>query len=197
MGVIKKFNPITEEWEIYGSTDAKDINLIDVGNNFEEKNVEGALREISDKLDKTLADITAQKGALAKHSSYIAKHSSDIEWLKENGGGGSGGGGGAAAPTLTSTFEGAPNVVSEALIAGCVMAVTKFDAWEDAIDEGRCGMAVPINNVDAIADMYVQLCTHSDLMQLSHNAYQYALRNYDMEAIVAKLYEMLFGGDFI
>ena len=99
MGVIKKINPETGKWEIYGSTDAKDINLIDIGDNFSDKNVEGALREISAKLAETVADINAQKGA-------IIQHSSDIAWLKENGGGGGGGGGtGAVAPTITSTFE--------------------------------------------------------------------------------------------
>ena len=100
MGVIKKKNPITGEWEVFGSTEAIDINLMDIGDNFSDKNVEGALREISAKLAKADADIKAQKGA-------IIKHSSDIEWLKEHGGGGTGGGGGggAAAPTITSTFE--------------------------------------------------------------------------------------------
>ena len=98
--------------------------------------------------------------------------------------------------TLTSTFEGGtPNVVAEALTAGCAMAVTKFDAWEDAIDEGRCGMAAKINDIDEIAMMYLELCKNANLEQLSENAYQYALRNYDMEYIVAKLYEMLFGGE--
>ena len=98
MGVIKKFNPETGEWEIYGSTDAKDINLVDVNDNFSDKNVEAALRELSTKLNETMADVTAQKGAIVKHSSEIA-------WLKENGGGGGGGGGSASAPTITSTFE--------------------------------------------------------------------------------------------
>jgi surface protein len=97
MGVIRKFNPETGQWEVYGSTEAKDINLIDVGDNFEDKNVEGALREISDKLNETLANLDAQKNTLIEHSS-------DIEWLKENGGGG-GGTGGVSAPTITSTFE--------------------------------------------------------------------------------------------
>ena len=97
MGVIRKFNPETGQWEIYGSTEAKDINLIDVGDNFDDKNVEGALREISDKLNETLANLDAQKNTLIEHSS-------DIEWLKENGGGG-GGTGGVSAPTITSTFE--------------------------------------------------------------------------------------------
>lgn len=95
MGVIRKKNPLTGEWEIYGSTDAKDINLIDVGDNFSDKNVEGALREISDKISETKASIDA-------HNNTLIEHSSDIEWLKEHGGGGSGSG--SAAPTITSTF---------------------------------------------------------------------------------------------
>jgi len=99
--------------------------------------------------------------------------------------------------TLTSVFEGGtPNVVSEALFAGCAIATTKFDAWEDAIDNGNCGMAAEINNVPEIANMLLTLCTNDSLSGLSENAYHYALRNYDMEAIVSKLYEMLFGGKF-
>ena len=99
MGVIKKYNSETGRWELYGSTDAKDINLIDVGDNFTDKTVEGALREISDKLSETTASLKAHKATLVEHTSNIA-------WLKENGGGGNGGGGGsAAAPTITSTFE--------------------------------------------------------------------------------------------
>jgi surface protein len=97
MGVIRKKNPLTGEWEVYGSTEAKDINLIDVGDNFSDKNVEGALREMSDKLSETLADLNA-------HNSTLIKHSSEIAWLKEHGGGG-GGGTGVSAPTITSTFE--------------------------------------------------------------------------------------------
>ena len=97
MGVIRKKNPKTGEWEIYGSTEAKDINIIDAADNFSDKNVEGALREISDKLSKTLTSLEAQKYTLIEHSS-------EIEWLKEHGGGG-GGNNGASAPTITSTFE--------------------------------------------------------------------------------------------
>ena len=108
MGVIKKFNPETGEWEIYGSTEAKDINLIDVENNFSNKNVEGALREISNKLSKTTANLKA-------HSATLVEHTSNIAWLKENGGGGTGGGGGgtASAPTITSSFEDGTIVTKE------------------------------------------------------------------------------------
>ncbi len=97
---------------------------------------------------------------------------------------------------LPSFYEGGtPNVVAEALTAGCVMAVTKFDAWEDAIDGGKCGKAVDVNDIEGFSDILLELCTHSELPQLSRNAYDFAIRNYDMENIVAKLYEMLFGGD--
>ena len=98
MGVIKKFNPETGKWEIYGSTDAKDINLVDAEDNFSNKTVEGALREISDKLDEAEAKLRAHKATLTEHTSNIA-------WLKENGGGGGGGGSNASSPTITSTFE--------------------------------------------------------------------------------------------
>ena len=111
MGVIRKKNPETGKWEIYGSTEARDINLIDVNDNFVEKNVEGALREMSDKIAESIAGINAQKDALIEHSNTLAKHNnllhehtSAIEWLKENGGGG-GGGTGTAVPTITSSFE--------------------------------------------------------------------------------------------
>ena len=97
---------------------------------------------------------------------------------------------------LPSDFEGgAPNVIAEALTAGCVIAATKFDAWEDAIDEGNCGMAVDIYDVNGFANILLTLCQHPELEQMSQNAYDYAKRNYDMEQIVARLYEMLFGGD--
>ena len=89
MGVIRKKNPKTGKWEVYGSTDAKDINLIDINNNYTEKNVESALREISTQINE--------------HNQLLSEHSENIEWLKEHGGSGGGGTGGVA-PTITSTF---------------------------------------------------------------------------------------------
>ena len=98
---------------------------------------------------------------------------------------------------LPSSFEGGtPNVIGEALTAGCVTAVTKIDAWEDAIDYGNCGKAVDINDIQGFASILLELCNSPNLAQLSHNAYEYAQRNYNMENIVARLYEMLYGGDF-
>lgn len=98
--------------------------------------------------------------------------------------------------TLTSPQEGGtPNVIAEALLGGCAIAVTKFDAWEDAIDNGRCGMAAERDNISDIANMLLSLCRSNKLEQFSDHAYQYALRNFDMNHIVSKIYELLYGGE--
>ena len=116
MGVIRKKNPQTGEWEIFGSTDAKDINLIDTLDNFTDKNVEGALRELADDTNTNKTTLNAQGKVIQEHNKklnqqqqliaqqqqLIAQHQEDIEWLKVNGGGG---GGGTAAPTITSSFK--------------------------------------------------------------------------------------------
>ena len=96
---------------------------------------------------------------------------------------------------LTSVLEGGtPNVVSEALNAGCVLAVTKIDAYNQAIDHGKCGLASEINDVKGFANVLLTLCKNKELSVLSKHAYAYRQRNFDMEKIVAKLYYMIFGG---
>ena len=49
MSIIKKKNPITGKWEVFSVTTASEIPLLDIKNNFTNKNVEGALREVADK----------------------------------------------------------------------------------------------------------------------------------------------------
>ena len=98
--------------------------------------------------------------------------------------------------TLTSTIEGGtPNVIAEALSAGCAIAVTKFDSWEDATDCGRCGMAAAVNDVSEMADTFVKLCNDPELEKLERRAYEYYTENFDMEKVVKRLEELLFGGD--
>ncbi len=94
---------------------------------------------------------------------------------------------------MPSDWEGAPNVVSEALHAGCVTAVTRFDAYEDATDHGRCGLSVEKRDVDGFAGILYRLCTEKGLKQLSEHAYQYSRKHLDMENITARVNEMLFG----
>lgn len=99
---------------------------------------------------------------------------------------------------LPSRLEGGtPNVIAEALQAGCVLALTKFDAYEDAIgvDEdhkyGICGRAAAVDHVQAYADLLLQLCKSKDLPELSKEAIKRANEFYDMEKIVGGLYEQL------
>ena len=87
---IKTFNQETQQWEICASSQALETQIIDVGDNFDSNNVEGALRELAED---------------------ISRVSSDFEEHKVNHPSG-GGGGGSALPTITSTFEG--GIVEEA-----------------------------------------------------------------------------------
>lgn len=96
---------------------------------------------------------------------------------------------------LPSTFEGGtPNVIAEALNSGCVTAVTKFDAYSQATDDGKCGMASKINDTKGFANALLTLCTDKNLSHLSEHAYQYGQRCFDMQKIVAKLNYMIFEG---
>lgn len=97
--------------------------------------------------------------------------------------------------TLSSEIEGGtPNVVAEALNAGCVMAVTRFDACMEATDYERCGRVADIDDVEALAKVYAELAASKDLDQLSEHAYVYGRTCFAMENIVDKLYERIFGG---
>ena len=115
MSIIKKKNPITGEWEVFSVTTASEIPLLDIKNNFTNKNVEGALREVVDKNKEIEAKLKSHSAviqehsstlkshttAIQEHSSTLNAHTEDIEYLKVNGGGG----GGTSAPTITSKFE--------------------------------------------------------------------------------------------
>ena len=93
---------------------------------------------------------------------------------------------------LPSTKEGGtPNVIAEALWAGCALAITKIDAYEDAIGNEYCGKAAPIYDAPAFSQILLDLCTHSNLEQLSLNARKHGYEFFDMEKIVGGLYEQL------
>lgn len=96
---------------------------------------------------------------------------------------------------LPSIYEGGtPNVVAEALNAGCAMAVSRFDAYEDATDRGRCGLDAPIGDIQGFAQALLKLCKSERLEEMCAHAYRYGRTHFDMEKIVARLNEMIFGG---
>lgn len=87
---------------------------------------------------------------------------------------------------------GTPNVIAEALNAGCAMAVGKFDAYREAIDDGRCGLAAE-STVDAFSAILLSLCDNPRLQDLCDHALTYGTKYFNMERITARLYEMIFG----
>lgn len=93
---------------------------------------------------------------------------------------------------LTSSIEGgSPNVISEALSAGCVTAVTKFDAWEDCIGNGICGSASAIGDVKGFAEILKGLCLRTDLSGMSDQARLHADEFFCMQKNVDRIYRML------
>lgn len=97
---------------------------------------------------------------------------------------------------LTSFIEGGtPNVIAEALYAGDAVAVTKIDEYQDATDDGRCGLVSEVDNVSEFADILLRLCQKEDLEKMCRHAYKYAQENFNMEKIADKLYYLIFGNE--
>ena len=95
---------------------------------------------------------------------------------------------------LTSTFEGAPNVLSEALIAGCYTITSAIDAAEDITANGNCGATFPVNDVDALAQVLYDVCRDEErLKRGSLYASFYGRKYYDYRKIAARLKYLLFG----
>ncbi len=96
---------------------------------------------------------------------------------------------------LPSIYEGGtPNVVAEALNAGCAMAVSRFDAYEDATDNGKCGVDAKIGDMNGFAKALLRLCKDRQLNEMSKRAYWHGTLHFDMERIVARLNQMIFEG---
>lgn len=95
---------------------------------------------------------------------------------------------------LSSDLEGGtPNVIAEALHAGCVIAITKIDACMEATDDERCGRVADIDDEKALGRVFLELATSTNLEEMSNRAFQYGCSHFNMENIVDKLYERLFG----
>ena len=101
---IKRKNS-NNEWVV--DQNAIETSVIDLEGNFDSKNVEGALRELANKV-KNGQDLTAieskiesNRQGILNNAERLSQAEENIEWLKVNGGGG---GGGTALPTITSTF---------------------------------------------------------------------------------------------
>ena len=97
---------------------------------------------------------------------------------------------------LTSNFEGAPNVAAEALFSGDFVICSSIDAADDMTDDEHCGKIFPIGNVDALAKIFLNVCSDEKLISTGgRNARDYAREQFDANKIVARLNYLLYGGD--
>ena len=96
----KYYDEMLGKWVICGTNQALEVNIVDVSDNFDSNNVEGALREIATTVNENESKVESIKKQLESLDE-------DFKYHLENhpSGGGGGGGGGGAMPTLTSTFE--------------------------------------------------------------------------------------------
>ena len=97
---------------------------------------------------------------------------------------------------LTSNFEGAPNVIAEALFSGDFVITSAVDAAGDMTDYGKCGRIFQIGNVDALAKILYEVCRDNKLILAGgRHAAAYAREQFDANKIVARLNYLLYGGD--
>ena len=95
---------------------------------------------------------------------------------------------------LTSIIEGGtPNVIAEALYAGCYIITSDIDGASDATDEGRCGAVFSLDNKLELVDVLKRVCNNSNLITEGGTwAFNYAREYFDSEKIVAHLHYLLY-----
>lgn len=65
---------------------------------------------------------------------------------------------------LSSKFEGLPTVLLEALFSGCTLVATNCPTGpSEILDNGKCGLLVPVGNADALADALITASTNKQL----------------------------------
>jgi len=96
---------------------------------------------------------------------------------------------------LSSRQEGAPNVFAEALFHGCMFVTSSIDAADDIINYGELGAKYPIEDVNALQQTLVDVCSMADLPGMQKHipkALDYAAKYYDWNRNAKKLAYMLF-----
>ncbi len=96
--------------------------------------------------------------------------------------------------TLTSIFEGAPNVYAEALVHGCKFIFSDFDTAEEMTNYGELGYVYNLNNVGMLSQCIVEMAENSskeDFESYIPKALAYADEYYNWEKNAKKLAFML------
>ncbi|MCR4757886.1 MAG: glycosyltransferase, partial [Butyrivibrio sp.] len=93
---------------------------------------------------------------------------------------------------LTSDSEGFPNVLPEAMSAGCALALTNIDIAKEASGYGQNGEVVPTGDANAMAEALRSLCSDQEkLKEKCKNSFKDYQENYDYKKIVDGLYSVL------
>lgn len=97
---------------------------------------------------------------------------------------------------LTSKFEGVPNVAKVALFSGDYIISAAIEAADEITDEGNCGGLFPIDDVESLKNLLLEVCRDDKLIRDGgRKAQSYAREQFDANKIVARLNYLLYGGD--
>lgn len=96
----------------------------------------------------------------------------------------------AAALVSMSQYEGQPNVVLEAMAAGCPVIVSDISMHREILDESTA-VLVPVGDADALADAMISLIMHRDEARRRAELAQQSVAWMNMEA-VARNYDLLY-----
>ena len=97
---------------------------------------------------------------------------------------------------LSSNMESSPHVAAEAMFNGCFIVISSIDAAPDMTADNQCGRIFPINDVDALAKTFLEVCRDDKLIaDGGRKALSYAREQFDANKIVARLNYLLYGGD--
>lgn len=96
---------------------------------------------------------------------------------------------------LPSLAEGISNSMLEAMSCGIACIATRVGGTPDVLNNGDCGLMVPINNIEELADALVRLALNPDeRASLGANARKRILERFDIRAVgrsYLKLYQRL------
>lgn len=92
---------------------------------------------------------------------------------------------------FTSNYEGFPNAVLEAMVAGVPVATTAFPGVEEVVTDGETGCIVPLDDEAAMAQTVTRLLEDQMLShRLTRAARDAAAKRYSWEALLSSMQEV-------